>query len=109
MKDFFAGLALVILAVSGVLGATWLFQGNDFFLQRYFAPKYEAVRRDVMIESRAYSEATTRRLYDLKRQMAQAKSEDEKATIRAMARHEVQAFDASRLPHDLRTFAEQVR
>lgn len=109
VKDILAAAGGVLLATAGLLGAAWLFQGNDFFLYRYFAPKYEGVRRDVMIESRAYSEATTRRLYDLQRQMAQAKSDDEKAAIRAMARHEVQAFDATRLPADLRNFVQQVR
>ena len=74
----------------------------------FFAPKYEAVRRDQMIESRAYSEATTREMYRLKLQYQQARSEDEKATIRAMALHEAQAFDRARLPVELRIFIEQL-
>lgn len=109
MREVFAITGAVLAGSLFLLGATWVFQGNDFFLYRYFAPKYEGVRRDVMIESRAYTEATTRRLYDLQRQLTQAKSDDEKAAIRAMARHEVRAFDVSRLPPDLRSFAQQVR
>ena len=30
-----------------VLGLSWLFTGNDFFLYRYFGPKTEQVRRDI--------------------------------------------------------------
>ena len=74
----------------------------------FFAPKYEAVRRDQMIESRAYSEATTRQMYNLKLQYQQAKSDDERATIRAMALHESAAFDKARLPIDLRVFLDQL-
>jgi hypothetical protein len=74
----------------------------------FFAPKYEAVRRDVMIQSRAYSEATTREIYRLKLQFQQAKTDDERATIAAMARHESQSFDRARLPADLRLFIDQI-
>jgi len=101
-------ISLGVLAILGLLGLIWVVQGNDFFLTKVFAPKYEAVRRDVMIESRAYSEATTRRLYDLKKQYIQSKTNDEKDTIRAMVLHEIGAFDRNRLPPDLRVFAEQL-
>lgn len=98
----------VFLTLIPLFGIGWAIQGNEFFLYKFFAPKYEGVRRDVMIESRAYSEATTRRLYDLRRQLVQAKTDDERATIRAMTRHEAAAFDASRLPPDLRGFVSEV-
>lgn len=100
---FMALFAFVALAALG-----WVAQGNQFFLYKVFAPQYEAVRRDVMIESRAYSEATTREFYRLRLQYAQAKTEDEKATIRAMARHEAAAFDRARLPADLQSFLIQI-
>lgn len=74
----------------------------------FFAPRYEAVRRDVMIQSRAYSEATTREFYRLKLQYQQAKSDDERSTIRAMALHEAEAFDRDRLPPDLQLFITQL-
>ena len=74
----------------------------------FFAPRYEAVRRDQMIQSRAYSEGQTREIYRLKLQYQQAKSDDERDTIRAMALHEASAFDRSRLPSDLQTFIQQL-
>jgi hypothetical protein len=74
----------------------------------FWAPKYEAVRRDTMIQSRAYGEATTRELYRLKLQYVQAKTDDEKATIRAFALHESAAFDRDRLPADLQIFLTQL-
>jgi hypothetical protein len=103
-RIFLMGLcAFAALAVIG-----WVAQGNQFFLYKVFAPQYEAVRRDVMLESRAYSEATTREFNRLRLQYVQAKTEDEKAAIRAMALHEAAAFDKSRLPVDLQSFLTQI-
>lgn len=108
MKNALAYIFMGLLTVAVMLGLTWIMQGNEFFLRAYFAPKYEAVRRDTMIESRAYSEATTRRLYDLRRQYTQASTDDEKAAIKALALHEANAFDHNRLPPDLRLFLAQL-
>ncbi len=74
----------------------------------FFAPKYEAVRRDQMIESRAYTEGTIRELYTLKRQYDAAKTDDERATIIAAARHEFSIFPKERLPGDLQAFLIQI-
>lgn len=101
----------IFLGLIGLVAFVGLIAGLNYFgyMQfAFFAPKYEAVRRDVMIESRAYSEATTRQMYNLKLQYQQAKTEDEKATIRAMTLHEAQAFDRARLPVELRIFIEQL-
>ena len=93
MKEVLKVFAIAMLALAVVIGFVWLAQGNAFFIYQYFAPKYEAVRRDTVIESQAYSEATTRRLYDLRRQYTQAVGADEKTAIKGMALHEVNAFD----------------
>lgn len=103
-RAFFA--SVIGIACLCVIGFGLNFFGFASFA--FFAPKYEGVRRDVMIQSRAYSEATTREMYRLKLQYQQAKTDDEKATIRAMTLHEAQAFDKDRLPEDLRTFIEQL-
>ena len=109
MKEFFAWLAAFVIVVVVMGGLAWLVQGNNFFLAQYFWPKMEAVRRDTVIESQAYSEATTRRLYDLRRQYTQAKSDDERAAIKGMALHEVNAFDHRRLPAELQLFVSQLQ
>ena len=74
----------------------------------FFAPRYEGVRRDTMIQSRAYSEGMTREMYRLKIQYFQAKSDAERETIAAMAKHEGAALDRSRLPLDLQSFLTQI-
>lgn len=99
-------MALLTIACMSAVGFGLRYFGYLQFA--FFAPLQEAVRRDVMIESRAYSEATTREMYRFKLQYQQAKSDDERATIRAMALHEAQAFDHKRLPAELQVFLTQL-
>ncbi len=94
------------IALLGIVGFGLRYVAMEQF--GFFAPKYEAIRRDVMIESRAYSEATTRRMYELKLQYETSPNDDAKATIRAMALHEAHAFDKARLPRDLQIFITQI-
>lgn len=80
----------------------------DYISMSFFAPRYEAVRRDVMIESRSYTEGTVRELYTMQRQYQSAKTDEERETIAAAARHEFSIFPKDRLPPDLRLFMSQV-
>jgi hypothetical protein len=96
-------LAVVLFGAIGIGG-----QFVGLWSYSYFAPKYEAVRRDTMIQSRAYSEASTREMYHFKLQYAQAKSQDERDTIKAFALHEATSFDRDRLPTDLQAFLIQL-
>lgn len=102
---------IVVLSISGAaLLLASIFGLNYFgFMQTaFFAPKYEGVRRDVMIESRYYSEATVRELYRLKRQYSATDDPQEKATIRAAAVHEFSIFPQDRLPPDLQVWWAQL-
>src|SRR6266567_3431351 len=104
MKDFLAATAVVVLVVAGVTGLSV----GSYYLYAFLAPKYESTRRDVMIESRSYSEGTIRELYTIQRQYQAAKSDDERATLAAAARHEFSIFPKERLPGDLQAFLSQV-
>jgi hypothetical protein len=58
MKVF--GLILLFLLV--MFGMTWLVQGNEFFLTKFFSPKMEGVRREVFEQSKAYRQGTMQEL-----------------------------------------------
>lgn len=100
MKTVFSVVGLIAGALV-VVFALNLFGFANF---AFFAPKYEGVRRDVMIESRAYSEATVRELYRLKRQYQAAEDPAARDAIAAAARHEFNIFPQERLPQDLRVW-----
>ena len=103
-KNIMIVLAAVAVGLTGVVALNFVQYGVFSF----FAPKYEAVRRDVMIESRYYSEATVRELYRLMRQYNGASTEDAKRTIRAAALHEFSIFPKDRLPSDLQVWFAQL-
>ncbi len=63
MKTVISGIGIVAILLGAVFGLNYFGYLNTAF----FAPKYEGVRHDVMIESRAYSEGTIRELYTLQR------------------------------------------
>jgi hypothetical protein len=101
------GLAIVggVIAFFALIFALNYFGYTQF---AFFAPRYEAVRRDQMIESRAYTEGMIRELHTLQRQYQAAKSDDERAALAAAARHEFSIFPKERLPVDLQAFMIQV-
>ncbi len=101
----------VFMALTGIVILCAIGFGLSYFgllSHGFFAPQYEAIRRDVMIESRAYSEATTRRMYELKIQYDAAPNDDAKNTIRLLALHEARGFDKARLPRDLQLVLTQI-
>lgn len=105
LKDIGAFFAWAIAGVVVLAGLTFA----GYYSAAFFAPKYEAVRRDTMIESRAYSEATVRELYRLKRQYEAAATDAERQTIAAAAIHEFEIFPQERLPSDLAGWFAQIR
>lgn len=99
MKHAAAGLAGIV----GLLALIWLFQGNDFFLYRAFAPKYEQVRRETFKQSQAYNDGVAQDLNGFRRDYALADSTG-KRMIAATIRHRLANYDASQLSPDLRAF-----
>lgn len=103
-KTIFGIIGFILLIAVVIFGLNAV----GFMSFAFWAPKYEGVRRDVMIESRAYSEATVRELYRLKLQYAQATTPEEKNTIKAFTLHEAAAFDKARLPADIVPFLREL-
>ncbi len=103
MRDILCGVMIFVCIIAVVVGLSFL----GFQMHAYFAPKYEAVNRDVMLQSRSYQEGTVRELYTIKRQY-EAASETEKATLRAAALHEFEIFPKDRLPPDLAAFMTEI-
>lgn len=104
MKDIFAAFGFIVVISLALVGLPI----GGYYMYNYLAPKYEATRRDVMIESRMYQEGSVRELYTLQRQYEEAKTDSERAIIAAAARHEFAIFPKERLPGDLQGFVAKV-
>src|SRR3990167_3206169 len=76
----------VVLSFVVLLGLPWVFMGNDFFLYRYFAPKKEAVRRQVFEETKSYRQGMIQELQNMQFQYEQA-NPTQKSALRSIILH----------------------
>lgn len=101
-------LGVVVLGVVAFLGLIALLQGEDFFLYRYFAPKYEQVRRETFEQTKSYNQGMVQELQNMQFQYEQADA-GHKPALAAIILHRAADYDESRLPGDLRTFIHSLR
>jgi hypothetical protein len=100
------GCILLFLVV--MLGLSWLVLGNEFFIYQYFAPKTEAVRRQVFEESKAYNQGQTQELENMLFQ-CQSADKEHKAALEDIILHRASDYDVNRLPPHLRRAIEDMR
>lgn len=100
--------ASIVGVIALMLGLAWAFQGNDFFLYKTFAPKYEQVRRDTFEQSKAYNQGMVQELQNMQFQYAQA-DEAHKVALADVILHRAADYDESRLPSDLRSFIADLK
>ena len=100
----FVGVVIILL------GMTWVFQGNDFFLYQYFGPKTEQVRRTIFEQSKAYNQGMVQELQNMQFEYAKATPEQRDA-LASVILHRAADYDMndSRVPSDLRQFVEQLK
>ncbi len=108
MKDILGIVGVVVGAAVLLTGAAWLIQGNDFFMYRVFAPKYEAVRRDTFEQSKAYQQGMVQELQNMQFQYEQA-SDSHKAALADLILHRAADFNESDMPGGLRSFIAQLK
>ncbi len=111
MKQFLnvlGGIAAVVLLIAALLGMTWLVQGNEFFLQKYFAPKMEDVRRETFEHSKAYNQGMIQELQKMQFDYVKA-DEKHKDALASIILHRVADYDIEKLPENLRRFVQELR
>lgn len=79
-----------------------------FELNKYFNPKYEALRYEVQKESQSYRDGMTRRLRNLQMEYNKA-SPEHKSVIASTILHESSSIPDDKLPYDLRQFISTLR
>jgi len=104
----FKGILGFLAVIVFVLGMTWLFQGNDFFLYQYFAPKYADVQRKTFENTAPYNEGMMQDLRRMQEEYISA-DKDHKPAIGSLILHNYASYDETRMPPDLRAFYEQVK
>jgi hypothetical protein len=109
MKDFFGGVGVFLGVTVGFLGLLWAFQGNDFFLlYRYFAPKYEQVRRETFEQTKSYNQGMIQELQNMQFEY-QLASPQQRVALKGIILHRAADYPQDKLPVDLRNFINDLK
>jgi hypothetical protein len=108
MKEVFKvasiGLGLLLLALS--LG--WGFQGNEFFMCQFSAPKQEAVRRQVFEQTYSYRQGMIQELQNMQMEYVKA-TPSQRDAMASVILHRAAGFPEGDMPSDLRDFVTTLR
>lgn len=100
------GYCVLVLAV--VFGLDWIFAGENFFMYKFFAPRQEAVRRQVYEQTKSYKQGSVQRLNTLCTQAATT-DDDHRGLINNVIAQEFAEWDSDAVPDYLRGCLSRAR
>jgi hypothetical protein len=101
--------AVAVICIGVVLGLSWLFSVNDLAMFGFFAPKYEAVRRNTFEQSRAFNEGMQQELQQMRLDYIGG-NDNQKAALKSTILHRVANYNLNMLSDSsLASFIEQLR
>ena len=104
MKISFA----IVGGLVAVIGLTWIVQGSDFILYKFWAPKQEAVRREVFEQTKSYHQGMIQELQNMQFEYVKA-DKTQQAALRSIILHRAADFPEDKMPSDLRSFISNLR
>lgn len=99
----------IVFGLLVIFGGAWAVEGNDFFMTKYFAPKEEAVRRQVFEESKAYNDGMAQQLEARRLDYAKAATPEQRQAIGSVVLHMFAGYDKNQLTADDRLFLDKVQ
>ena len=108
MKTFFIASGCVLGILLVMFGLGWAIEGNDFFMYKFFAPKREAVRRQVFEQTKSYRQGMVQEIRNYRIQY-QTATVEQRASLRFTILQETADFDLSQLTPDQREWLESLR
>lgn len=97
---------LVLIVMFAVIG--FLSQGTNFFMYKFFAPRQEAVRRQVYEQTKSYRQGSTQRLNTLCTQASDA-DDSHKGMLNAVIAQEFAEWSSDDVPDYLRGCLSRAR
>ena len=104
MKNVLIWLAVLVV----VIGLGWVLTANDLAMRSVFAPKQEAVRREVFEQSKAYNQGMVQELQNMQFAYIKAGAE-ERVALRPIILHRAADYPADKMPYDLRNFIQTLK
>lgn len=108
MSDIFKAILIGLLVIVLMLGLAWVATGNDFFLYKAFAPKFEQVRRETFEQSKAYNQGMIQELQNMQFEYIKADN-NQKDALASIILHRAADYDENKLPYDLRSFIQKLK
>lgn len=107
MKIVGSVVAVIVL----LFGLTWLVEGNDFFLYKYFGPRREQVRREVFEQTRSFNQGMIQELENMQFEYTKTTDSQSKAALASIILHRASGYnlDDPDVPQSLRTFIAQLK
>ena len=85
-----------------------MMQGNDFFLFKVFAPKYEQVRRETFEQSKAYNQGMIQELQNMQFEYIKADHKHKEA-LSSVILHRAADYPIDKMPAELRAFINDLK
>lgn len=109
ISDIFKVAGLIILLLALILGITWLIQGADFFMYKFWAPKYADAQREVFENTRSFKSGTVQELRKYQLEYERAPDQAHKDALASMIIHTADDYGVEKLPPDLANFVEGLK
>lgn len=88
-------IGVIVLVFLGLTALAWVSDGLGLLHYKFFAPKYEQVRRETYEQTKSYRQGSVQRLGTLCTQVAEA---EDKRLLNGVIEHEFQEWDVSDVP-----------
>lgn len=105
----FHWIPVVLLVLVVLMGLGWFVQGNEFFMYKFWAPKQEAVRRQIFEETKSYNQGMIQELQNMQFEYEKTADQSAKDRMASIILHRAADFPEERMPQDLRTFIAKLK
>jgi len=104
IKSALTTLAIAALSLGTVFGLEYF----NLISTKYFAPRYEAVRRETFEQSKAYNQGTIQEIENFYLEYTKASDEHKKA-IASIVLHRLADYDKTKLSPELQDFVAKLK
>lgn len=108
MFDYIKATVMALIGVGGILGLGFGLEYYGLMSTKFFAPKFEAVRRETFEQSKSYNQGTIQEIENMYLEYIKADEEHKKAIGRIVL-HRLADFDKSKLSPELQEFVRNIK
>lgn len=102
------GLSILLVIIVVGLFVDWLAAGENFILYKFWAPKLQAVQREVFVNTPSYVLGIVQELENFQVEYLKADESHQKA-LAAIILHRAATIPEDKMPSDLREFVKKLK